>query len=453
MITPTRTPTLAEDLSLPPAAPWIGNTLDIGRDPLGFLTRIGRTDEPLAAFKLLGNLVLLAVHPEAIEQVLQETGTRFRKGYSTFSTDLALGSSLIKTEGEAWRAQRKLMAPAFHNRQIQRYAEVMVRQIGHLLTSWQTRAQVDSHAEMMRVTQEIVTQSLFSTLLDYEGQSLARAMSDILDGMATEVSGIEVIVPRSIPTPARNRLRQAVERVNQVALGVIENRRAKGSEHHDLLGMMMEARDENGLRMNDRQLLDEIRLMYIAGHETSANALTYAVALVSQHPEVRQVLEAEVDAVLGARPPVFEDAPKLVYTSAVLKEAMRLYPPVWMFARTSTEVTPVVGIRVPKGTTIFLSAWVTHRDGRWFEDPLRFKPERWLDGGEKRVPKGAYFPFGGGPRICIGMGFAQVELAFVLAMIAQRYRLDLPPGGTITTVPSGTLRPRKGLPVVVSPRP
>ncbi len=453
MITPTRTPSSAEDLSLPPAAPWIGNTLDIGRDPLGFLTRMGRTDEPLAAFKLLGNLVLLAVHPEAIEQVLQETGTRFRKGYSTFSTDLALGSSLIKTEGEAWRAQRKLMAPAFHNRQIQRYADVMVRQIRQLLDSWQARAQVDIHAEMMRVTQEIVTQSLFSTLLDYEGQSLAQAMSDILDGMATEVSGIEVILPRNIPTPARHRLRQAVERVNQVALGVIENRRAKGSEHHDLLGMMMEARDENGLGMSDRQLLDEIRLMYIAGHETSANALTYAVALVSQHPEVRQALEAEVDAVLGARPPVFEDASKLAYTSAVLKEAMRLYPPVWMFARTSTEVTPVVGIRVPKGTSIFLSAWVTHRDGRWFEDPLRFKPERWLGGGEKRVPKGAYFPFGGGPRICIGMGFAQVELAFVLAMIAQRYRLDLPPGGTITTVPSGTLRPRNGLPVMVTPRP
>jgi len=270
--------------------------------------------------------------------------------------------------------------------------------------------------------------------------------------MATEVSGIEVVLPHSFPTPARRRLRLAVERVNAVAQGVIDNRRAQSGEHSDLLGMLMAARDENGLGMSDRQLLDEIRLMYIAGHETSANALTYAVALVSQHPDVRLALEAEVAEVLGDRPPLFEDAAKLVYTGAMLKEAMRLYPPVWMTARTSTEVTPLVGIRVPKGTSIFLSAWVTHRDGRWFDEPLRFKPERWLDGAEKRVPKGAYFPFGGGPRICIGMGFAQVELAFTLAMIAQRYRLDLPPGGTITTVPSGTIRPRNGLPVLVTPR-
>jgi cytochrome P450 len=451
--TPTTNPhPSTEHLILPPAAPWLGNALDMGRDPLGFLTRMGQTDEPLAAFKLMGSLVLLAVHPEAIEQVFQETGTRFRKGYSTFATDLALGNSVLKAEGEAWRAQRKLMAPAFHNRQIKRYAEVMVRQIGLMLAGWEKKARVDVHVEMMRVTQEIVTQSLFSTLLDYEGQSLAQAMSDILDGMATEVSGIEVVLPHSFPTPARRRLRLAVERVNAVAQGVIDNRRAQSGEHSDLLGMLMAARDENGLGMSDRQLLDEIRLMYIAGHETSANALTYAVALVSQHPDVRLALEAEVAEVLGDRPPVFEDAAKLVYTGAVLKEAMRLYPPVWMTARTSTEVTPLVGIRVPKGTSIFLSAWVTHRDGRWFDEPLRFKPERWLDGAEKRVPKGAYFPFGGGPRICIGMGFAQVELAFTLAMIAQRYRLDLPPGGTITTVPSGTIRPRNGLPVLVTPR-
>jgi cytochrome P450 len=255
---------------------------------------------------------------------------------------------------------------------------------------------------------------------------------------------------RHIPVPAMIRVKRAVRELDEIVDRIIRQRRASGEDTGDLLSMLMAARDEDGSGMTDRQLRDEILTFLLAGHETTAVSLSWTWYLLSQHPEVEQKLREELTQVLGGRAPRLEDLPRLPYTDKVVKESMRLYPPAWSLARTVTKEVELGGYRLPVGANVVMSQWILHRDPRFFEQPEQFNPDRWTAEAAQRLPRFAYFPFGGGPRLCIGASFAMMEANLLLAAIAQRFQLRLAPGHSVAALPSITLRPRYGMRMTLS---
>jgi len=261
-----------------------------------------------------------------------------------------------------------------------------------------------------------------------------------------------VMIPAWLPTPRNVRSYFAVRRLDRIIYRIIEERRASGRDAGDLLSMLLNAQDEDGSRMTDRQLRDEAITLFLAGHETTAITLSWTWWLLALHPQVEAKLHAELEAQLAGRAPAMEDLPQLPYLDRVLTESMRLYPPAWGMARMAVEDAEIGGYRIPKGAGISLAQWVVHRDPRWFENPEEFRPERWENDFAKKIPRFAYFPFGGGPRQCIGNSFAQMEAALILATIAQRFRLRLVPGHPVVPMPTITLRPKHGIRVTLESR-
>jgi cytochrome P450 len=255
----------------------------------------------------------------------------------------------------------------------------------------------------------------------------------------------ERFVPEFIPTPRNLAYREAARRLDAVIYGILRERRRAARDTGDLLSLLLGAQDEDGSRMTDRQLRDEVMTLFLAGHETTANALAWTWWLLAQHPEVEARLHAELHDALNGRAAALDDLPRLRYTECVVSEAMRLYPPAWAMGREALEDVELAGYRIPRGSQVLMSQWVMHRDPRWFEEPERFWPERWAGDLARRLPKFAYFPFGGGPRVCIGSSFAMIEAVLVLATLAQEFRLELVPGQTIRPWPTITLRPRPGI--------
>jgi cytochrome P450 len=248
-----------------------------------------------------------------------------------------------------------------------------------------------------------------------------------------------------LPLPSSRRYWRAIDRLDRIIYRIIQSHRAEGRDRGDLLSRLLAARDEDGAGMTDRQLRDEVVTLVLAGHETTALVLFYTFYLLSQSPDAEERLAAELRAVLPNRSPTAADVPNLKYTEWVVREAMRLYPPAWGIAREALADCEIGGYRVPKGTQIFMTQWLVHRDARWFDDPEVFRPERWDNDLIKRLPRCAYFPFGDGPRVCIGNHFAMMEAVLILATIARRYRLSVEPGQTLELLPSITLRPKHGL--------
>ena len=433
----------------PRSLPLIGNLPRFARDPLGFFCRLSREYGDVARFSLGGgHKAVLVTHPDHIGQVLMETGKTFSKSYQKdFSTAVVFGNGLATSEGSFWRRQRKLAAPAFHSRRLNLYAETMVRFTQDAVEEWQEGRTIDLHEEMMFLTQRIAAKTLFGADVAGVSRGVGEALDDILREMTAEMNGLGAFLPHGVPTPGRSRLKNAVSQIDRVVQGIVDERRAdlegspEGESRDDLLAMLMEARDDEGMGMTDKQLRDEIVTLYIAGHETTANALSWAWMLLAQDPATMAELKVELKRVLDGRLPTVEDVPALAYTNAAVKETLRLYPPAWTFFRVAGEGVRIGGYDIPKGTQVWISQWVTHRDGRFFENPNSFAPQRWLDGLEKRLPRYAYLPFGGGPRVCIGNRFAQMEAVLILATIAQRYRPQVLDGGP-EPEPSMTLRPK-----------
>ncbi|WP_019587687.1 cytochrome P450 [Deinococcus apachensis] len=428
----------------PAALPVLGHTPAFARDPLGFLQRLKATQGPVARFSLGAPFVLLT-RPADVHTVLQDTGRTFSKGYQRgFAMPLVLGNGLVSSEGDFWRRQRRLAQPAFHATHIARYGETMVRLTQDLMRTWQEGEVRDLQVDMTRLTQRIVVATLFGTTLPEDEHRLSEALSVIEDGIMLDNFTWRALVPPFLPAPGRPALRRAVATVEQVLERVMAERRESGETHSDLLGLLMGARDDEGNAMTDRQLRDEAVTLYIAGHETTANTLAWALWLLSQHDEARERLEEELRVVLGSRAPTTADLPRLPYLNAAVKETLRLYPAAWIFnRRVDTDVT-LGGETLKAGTSVMVSPWLMHREGQVFGDPLAFRPERWEDGFERQLPRGAYLPFGGGPRICIGNAFASMEAALVLATLLQEWRVKAP--GRVTPLPSITLRPKGGLP-------
>jgi cytochrome P450 len=444
----------------PPADPLVGHLLQVRRGMLTFLTRISRDYGDVVPVRYGPQTVLMLHHPDLIEAVLVTQQRNFSKGRFYRLLTPLLGEGLLTAEGDLWRRQRRLAQPAFHRQRVAAYGRTMVAYTERMLAGWRPGEVRDVHADMMRLTLEIVVK----TLLDADAAGEAAAVGEALPVALHELNGLmngpAFLLPQAVPTAGKWRLGRAVRRLDGFVYKLIAERRAAPADRGDLLSMLMAAQDESGGGlpgsaagggMSDRQLRDEVMTIMLAGHETTALALSWTWYLLSEHPAVDARLRDELHATLGGRPPEVADLPRLAYTERVLSEAMRLYPPIPVIGRQAVDACDLGGYHVPAGTPVSFAQWSVQRDPRFFDAPDDFRPERWEDGLARRLPRFAYFPFGGGPRLCIGNAFATMEATLILATVAQRFRPRLAPGHPVVPVPALTLRPANGLRMRVDP--
>jgi cytochrome P450 len=448
-------PTIAPVYSqrAPPAELLLGHAPAFNRDQLGFLMRLARNYGDLVPLRFTPFRGLFVNHPDLIEEVLVTRNRSFVKSLAMRRARPLLGNGLIVSEGDFWLRQRRLMQPAFHRERIAGYGQVMVTYAQQLVADWQSGDVKDIQQEMMRLTLQIVGKTLFDADMAGDAREVGAAVAAALESMQARITGLQMLLPDAVPTPAVLRLRRAARRLDVLVLRIIAERRASGQDRGDLLSVLLQARDgDDGSGMSDRQLRDEVMTLVIGGHETTALALTWTWYLLAEHPQVEAALHAELDDVLKDRAPEVADVARLPYCNAVIAEVLRLYPPLWATGREAIEDTRVGAMKVRRGTVVLLSPWTMHRDGRFFSEPDAFRPERWLDGLAQRLPRFAYYPFGGGPRQCIGNAFALTEATLLLGTIAQRYRLTLVPGQTVSPVPTSTLRPARPIMMQLSAR-
>jgi cytochrome P450 len=436
----------------------LGFLADMRRDPLAFFMRQWREhgDKVEIRFGLPSSWrSFMFFHPDEIRYVLQEHHRNFGKGIIFAKLKRIGGEGLVFSDGELWRRQRQLIQPAFHRERIAAMAAMMVDTTAEMLDRWAHapggRA-IDVAAEMSTLTLEIVSKALFGTDLGAEKGEFTGAVTAAM-AYANHLTNHFMTPPLFVPTRANRQGRRAIARVDGIVWRIIERRRRDAGAREDLLGMLISARDvETNAAMSDKQLRDEVVTFLVAGHETTALALTWAWHLLAHHPEPEERLHAEVDAVLNGRTPTVADLAALPYARMVLEESMRLYPPVWATARETRAADQIGGMAVPARATITLSPYVTHRHPALWTDPERFDPDRFSPERSAERPEFAYFPFGGGPRGCVGRLFAMMEGQIVLAMIAARFQLHSVPGRPVEADPILTLRPRYGLQMTPVPR-
>jgi cytochrome P450 len=424
------------------------------RDPLGLLTEVAREYGDVARLRIGSASIFLVSHPELVREVLVTRNRGFIKTMVMRRTKRLLGEGLLTSEGDDHLRQRRLAQPAFHRDRIAGYARTMVDDADRLADGWRDGEELDAHREMMRLALGIAGKTLFGAEVGgAQAAEIGEALDSALRLFRRALVPFAGLIDR-LPLPSNRRFFRSRDRLDERIFRMIRQRRASGEDTGDLLSMLILAEDPeaDGATMSDEQVRDEAVTLLLAGHETTANALAWTWYLLARHPAAEAALHAEVDAVLGGGLPTADDLPRLPYTRAVLAESMRLFPPAWVISREAVEELEIGGVVVPRGAMVFLSEWVIHRDPRFWEDPERFLPERWLDGLAERLPRFAYFPFGGGPRKCIGEAFAWTEGVLVLATLARRWRLRLLPGQRVEPLPLITLRPRNGIRVRVEAR-
>lgn len=381
--------------------------------------------------------------PELIEWVLIRNSQNFLKDRVVQNSRWFFGNGLLTNEGDSWLRQRRLSQPAFHRERVASYGRVMTTYTEAMLKSWTAGETRDVHQDMMQLTLRIVVRCLFN--VEAEKTDIISSAMNLLMRNATGARMLLPPIARYLPTPSMIALRHAVGHLERTVYDIIAVRRTSNADSGDLLSMLMNARDEDGSGMSDKQLRDEVLTFLLAGHETTALALSWTWYLLSQYPDVEEKLHAEVQNVLAGRSPEFADLPALDYTERVIKESMRLYPPAWSLARTAIQDFELRGYEIPAGANIVMSQWIMHRNPKYFADPEKFDPDRWLDPAMQKLPRFVYFPFGGGPRQCIGNMFAMMEATLLLATVAQRFQLRLVPDHLVIAVPSFTLRPKHGI--------
>ena len=393
--------------------------------------------------RLPAHEVLLLNRPEDIETVLLTQRSNFVK-HSFFWRHVTaiFGNGLITSEGEFWLRQRRLAAPAFHLDRIAAYADVMTAYANRQTSAWRDGEVRDIHRDMMRVTMEIVSKTLFDVEVEEDVDEIERSFDRIIREIARRFRR-PIKIADWIPLRGNLRYRRGVALLDRLIARVVAERLAHPGDRGDLLSMLLAARDDEGRPMSEKQLRDELITLFLAGHETTAILLSWSLFLLARHPEVERRLVREIDEVLGDRLPAAADLPRLRTAESVVKESLRLFPPAYVIGREALVECTIGGTHCPARTTIYFSPWVLHRDPRWFPDPERFAPERWLDGSAAKVPKFVYIPFGGGPRVCIGERFAMMEGVLVLATILRRHRLEMA-GPDPAPFPSITLRPEGG---------
>jgi cytochrome P450 len=425
----------------PFAYPLLGNLLEVRRDPLRFLTNCARSYGDITRYQILRFPVYLFSHPDDIENILVTQAHNFKKGRIAQASRSLFGNGLLLSEGTYWRRQRHLMQPALAKKRISSYAPLVVQLTQRMLASWQEGETINIQAEMIGLTMQIIAQALFGAQLDQEVREARAALNVFLQNFRTRVN-FGMTLPERLPTPGNRRLYKAIRSLDEIIFDIIQQRRRNPNERDDLLAILLNARDEDGNPMTDRQLRDEVLTLFIGGHETTATALTWAFYLLASHQLVEDRLVEELNNTLGGRIPKVDDMLQLTYTEKIVKETLRLFPPAWGLSRLALQDCEVGGYTIPASASVVVSQWVVQRDPRFFPRPEEFLPERWTDEFEQNLPRFAYFPFGGGPRVCIGSFFALQEAVLVLACVAQRAHLRLVAGQKVEPWATLVLRPK-----------
>ena len=397
----------------------------------------------------------LALDPADIKHVLHDNARNYHKSPLYERLRDGIGNGLLTSEGAFWLRQRRLVQPAFHHQRLIAMSDVMVSCTERMLERWDRIASagetIDVVEEMMALTQAIIVRTMFSTDLGATAEIVNRTWP-IINRRIGETFWSTKLETR-LPLPANRRFSRAMGELETVVYRIIEDRRQKHRDEHDLLAMLLSARDdETGTGMTDRQLRDEVMTMLLAGHETTSLALSWTYYLLSQHPDIERGIADEVDRVIGNARPAFAHADRLISTRRAVEESLRLYPPAWGFSRLALADDEIGGYRVAKGSMVFLIPFVVHRRPKLWPEPDRFDPDRFAPEHESQRPRFAYIPFGGGPRGCIGNQFAMLEAQLIIATIAQRFRIELVPGQTIQPEPLITLRPTPGIRATVRRR-
>jgi len=423
-----------------------------GRDMLAFITKLARTYGDLVTYRIGGETIFLVSDPHHIKEILVTQNRNFTKSRGLERTKRLLGNGLLTSEGAMHLRQRRLMQPAFHRERIAGYGQTMVAHADRTRQAWRDGETLDVAQEMMRLTLSIAGKTLFDVDIEKQAAEVGRAMNDVMESFWTTMLPFVDLLER-MPIPKLRRAKAGRARLDKIIYGMIAERRASGRDHGDLLSMLLNAQDEDdGGVMTDKQVRDEAMTILLAGHETTANALTWTWYLISQSPEVAAKLHEEIDRVLQGRLPGVADLPALAFTEKVVTEAMRLYPPAWIIGRRAIAEFPIGEYVAPPRTIMIMSPYIVQRDARYYAEPERFHPDRWTAEFRATLPQFAYFPFGGGPRRCIGESFAWMELVLVVATIAARWKLDLVPGHPVEPQPVVTLRTKHGMKMTLSAR-
>ena len=433
----------------PRPLPLIGNFLTFRRDELGFLLDMQRTYGNMATF-YMGTIPVVALfRPEYVRYILTENPRNFTSGEAAAGLRELTGNGLLTLDGEVHRQQRRIVQPAFHRKRVESYADVMVRDTQEMLKGWHVGEQIDVAREMQELTLHIVAKCLFNIDLLSEANVLGTAFTEMLaspPGLMEAFLNIRI----DLPFTTYGKRHAAIGKVDAFIYDLIQRRRAEGGDEGDVLSMLLSAQDDEDA-LSDQQVRDHTMTFIAAGHETTSNALTWTFYLLSEYPDVREKLQGELRTVLNGRAPTLADLPKLPYLEWVLNESMRLYPPAWTQGRRAIEAFELDGVQIPAGTMVMFSQWVMHRLPEIWGDPDAFRPERWDPVNGQKVPAWSYFPFGGGPRICIGMPFAQQEAKLILATVLQKYAPRTIPRFRVEPKPFVTLRTKNGLPMMVLP--
>jgi cytochrome P450 len=420
------------------------------QDPLSFMSRAAREYGDIVCLRFFHIRTYLLFDPDQIEDVIVNNARKFIKGRVLRANRHLFGNGLLTSEGDFWLRQRRMMQPAFHRNRITNYASTMTDCATQLADCWSPGQELNVHEAMMQLTLQIVGKTLFHADVARDAPQVGENLHVLLEFTA-DFRRL-VMTPSWLPTKMNLQAKQAVRKLTHIIDRIIQQRRDSHDDAGDLLSLLIQAQDEDGSHMTTQQLRDEALTLFLAGHETTASTLSWTWLLLAQNPRVEEKLYTELDSVLGGRTPTLDDLARLPYTSHIVTESMRLYPPAWAMARLAVEDHMLGGYPVPKGTGIAAVPWVVHRDPRWYENPEQFLPERWEGELFKKLPRFAYFPFGFGPRQCIGNSFALMEANLVLATLAQRYRFTVLPNQTLKPLASITLRPRHGLQVRIDSR-
>ncbi len=440
----------------PRGKPIIGNLREFRSDILGLLETSTRAYGEIVHFRVGPREIFLLNDPYYIQHVLQTNSRNYRKGMALVRSKILLGEGLLTSEGDFWLQQRRLIQPAFHRKRIAAFGQIMTDCTLEMMTQWQSYIEVHQPLtmaeEMMGLTLNIVCQTLFSTTITKEEQAAVQEAIEIVLRFGVK-NATRLPFMEKLPTPGNQLAKKAIRQLDAIVYRIIRERRRypQIDDGNDLLTMLMAATNaDTGEAMNDRQVRDEVMTLFLAGHETTANALAWSWYLLSENPAAADQLHAELDKVLKGRLPTVDDL--LPYTQAVLQESMRLYPPAWVISRQAIGDDEIGGYPIPAGSAVILSPYVMHRNPNYWENPERFDPTRFLGDNLQWRPHYSYFPFGGGARQCIGMNFALMEAQLVLATVAQSYRVKLVEGVKVEPEALVTLRPRDGVPVVIEPR-
>lgn len=437
----------------PSNLPIVGNLHTFRLNPLQFLTKTAREYGDLAYFRLGPQHAYLLNHPDFVRHILVTNQGNFTKSRALQRSKILLGEGLLTSEGQHHTQQRRLVQPGFHRDRLASYARVMSDYAVRLRERWKPGATIEVSHEMMRLTLSIVGKTLFSADIEASASQIGEAMTNVLKMFHLLMMPFSEYIEK-LPLPSMRRFEKARAHLNATIYSLIRERRESKADTGDLLSMLLLARDDetNGAQMIDQQVRDEALTLLLAGHETTAQALTWTWYLLSQNPECERLMHDEVDSVLEGRAPAFDDLPRLPYTEMIFAESLRLYPPAWGVSRKAKEDFNLGSARIPAQSICILSPYVTHRDARWFPNPERFDPQRWTPEARESRPKFCYFPFGGGARVCIGERFAWMEGVLVLAALAQKWKLRLVEPQRVEPLALITLRPKHGVQMIVEPR-